>query len=268
LIKITVIVPTKNNADILTSCLEKLKLFNEVIVIDSNSSDNTKSIVLSYNYKYFNFEWNGKFPKKRNWALRNLNLKNNWVLFLDSDEILTDNFILELYNNVDFDNYNGFWITYDNYFLNKKIEYGLRTKKLALFNKIFGEFEYIDEENWSKYDMEIHEHPIISGKIGYLKSSISHFDFKSIHNYIEKHNEYSTWEANRFFKKKNTGNLTFRQKVKYKLINKSFFFIIYFIFNYIIKFGFLDGRNGFILSVLKSFYFFQIYTKINEQQIK
>ena len=95
-IPITVIVSVKNEQLNLPNCLEKLKDFSEVIVVDSMSTDRTPEIVKEFGFQLVDFKWDGKFPKKRNWTLENINLKNDWVLFLDADEYLTGQFIKEV----------------------------------------------------------------------------------------------------------------------------------------------------------------------------
>ncbi len=112
--------------------------------------------------------------------------------------------------------------------------------------------------------MEVHEHPIIEGKIGIIHSKIIHKDFKTLEHYIEKHNAYSSWEAQRYFelKKNKNGNLSLNQKIKYGLLNTGLLPLFYFIGTYFFKFGFLDGKEGFFFARFKSHYFFQIQAKI------
>ena len=269
-VPVTVIIPVKNEEKNLSCCLPLLVDFSEVIVVDSNSIDKTPEIVKQFGFKLINFDWNGKFPKKRNWTLKNIDIQNEWVLFLDADEYVTPEFISELRKQISFNKFDGFWIKYNNYFLGKSLKYGIKMKKLSLFKKNKGEYEFIDEDFWSNFDMEIHEHPIIKGNIGAIKTTIIHKDFKDLSNYIKKHDEYSTWEANRFLKIKNSHykEFTIRQKIKYKLINTWCFGSIYFFINYIMYLGFLDGKKGYIFSKYKKQYFFNIKAKIIELQHK
>ena len=265
-IPITVIVPVKNEEKNLPKCLDLLDDFSEVIVVDSSSADKTPEIVKDHDFQLINFTWNGHFPKKRNWVLRNIPLKNEWVLFLDADEFVTEAFKNEIRTKIQLQEFNGFWITYRNHFLGKRLKHGVKFKKLPLFRIGTGEYELIDENAWSHLDMEVHEHPIIKGKIGAIKAPIIHLDFKDLSHYIAKHNEYSTWEAQRYLKLLTTESkdLTFKQKVKYKLMNTWLFGFLYFVLNYFIYFGFLDGRIGYVFSVYKMQYFFQIKSKIYE----
>ena len=265
-IPISVIISVKNEEKNLSFCLDKLLSFSEVIVVDSGSTDATPSIVAKYNVQLVNFKWNGQFPKKRNWTLRNINLKNKWILFLDADEVITDKFTVEIENTLKNTTHSGFWLNYNNHFMGKMLRYGDKMKKLALFKKGCGEYEKIEEDSWSHLDMEIHEHPIINGTVGQIKSAITHNDYNGLEHYINKHNAYSTWEARRYLslKSSHTEQLTKRQKVKYKLITTGWLPFIYFTYSYIVKLGFLDGKAGYYLSKYKSYYFFQIQTKIKE----
>ena len=264
-IPITVIVSVKNEELNLPSCLEKLKQFDQIIVVDSGSTDNTRSIASNMGAEVLQFQWNGKFPKKRNWALQNANLRHEWILFLDADEFVTENFVKEVEIKTQDPNFNGFTIQFENYFMGRKLKYGYGFQKSALFKKSKGAYEKIEEDLWSHLDMEVHEHPIIEGKVGVIKAKVVHKDFKDLEHYIAKHNAYSSWEAQRYLQLKNSKNelLSFNQKIKYRLLNTGLLPTVYFLGAYFLKLGFLDGKEGFYLARFKSHYFFQIQTKVN-----
>lgn len=263
-IPITVIVSVKNEALNLPSCLEKLMQFEQIIVVDSGSTDDTKSIALAMGAEVLEFEWNGKFPKKRNWALQNANLVHEWILFLDADEFVTKAFVEEVAVKTQDPTFNGFTIQFQNYFMGKKLKYGYGFQKAALFKKSKGAYEKVEENLWSHLDMEVHEHPIIEGKVGVINAKVEHKDFKNLDHYIAKHNSYSTWEAQRYLhlQKSRDCMLSLNQKIKYGLLNTGFLPVIYFLGAYFLKLGFLDGREGFYLACFKSHYFFQIQTKV------
>ena len=92
-IPVTVLVPIKNEEINLRKSLPLLSDFDQLIILDSQSTDESLKIAESFGAEIHQFYWNGKFPKKRNWALRNLEIKNDWVLFLDADEYVTKEFI-------------------------------------------------------------------------------------------------------------------------------------------------------------------------------
>lgn len=264
-IPISVIVSVKNEAQNLPSCLDKLKRFSQLIVVDSGSTDDTITIATAMGAEVLQFKWNGKFPKKRNWALQNATILNEWVLFLDADEFVTDEFVAEVEAKTQDHAYNGFTIQFENYFMGKKLRYGYGFKKSALFKKSKGAYEKIDEDLWSHLDMEVHEHPIIEGKVGVISAKVIHKDFKNLEHYIDKHNAYSTWEAQRYLQLKQSKNtlLSLNQKIKYSLLNTGLLPVVYFFGAYFLKLGFLDGKEGFYLARFKSHYFFQIQTKID-----
>lgn len=264
-IPITVIVSVKNEALNLPSCLDKLKRFDQIIVVDSGSTDDTTAIAAAMGAEVLQFQWNGKFPKKRNWALQNANLKYDWILFLDADEFVTEEFVNEVAVKTLDPNYNGYTIQFENYFMGRKLKYGYGFQKSALFKKSKGAYEKIEEDLWSHLDMEVHEHPIIEGKVGIIKSKVVHKDFKNLEHYIAKHNAYSSWEAQRYLQLKKSRNeqLSVNQKIKYSLLNTGLLPIVYFMGAYFLKLGFLDGKEGFYLARFKSHYFFQIQTKVN-----
>ena len=132
-IPITIVVPVLDEAENLARCLTRLGRFSEVVVIDSGSKDRTVEIAAEAGARVLRFEWDGHYPKKRNWFLLNHTPANDWVLFLDADEFVTDAFCDEVAAAVCDDEVNGFWIQYDNFFLGRRLRHGIPQRKLALF---------------------------------------------------------------------------------------------------------------------------------------
>jgi glycosyltransferase involved in cell wall biosynthesis len=268
---LTVAIPAKNEETNLAGCLEAIgkDFAKHIVIIDSGSTDNTKSIAAQFGVPVIDFNWNGKFPKKRNWYLRNHTPSTKWVLFLDADEYLTVGFKNEVRKNLSTE-WSGFWLNYSIYFLGNCLKGGYPLKKLALFQVGAGEYEKIDEDRWSDMDMEIHEHPILENNIGNIKSKIDHQDFRGIEHYIKKHNDYSTWEAGRYLKASNDplikSKWTLKQKLKYSLMRSAFIGPVYFIGSFFMLGGFRDGARGFVFAILKMSYFTQIYCKIKETE--
>ncbi|MGF7081425.1 glycosyltransferase family 2 protein [Mucilaginibacter sp. UYCu711] len=270
LLDLTIAIPVKNEEVNLPGCLDSIgkDFVKKVVIIDSGSTDNTKTIAKQYNVEIVDFEWDGKFPKKRNWYLRNHTPVTKWVLFLDADEYLTPEFKSELVSVLKKDDKVGYWLNYTIYFLGQKLKGGYPLKKLALFQVNAGEYEKIDEDRWSNLDMEIHEHPIITGPLGVINAKIDHRDFRGLAHYIEKHNEYAFWEAERFTKTiadhSKLEMLTWKQRLKYRLIKSVFLGPAYFFGSFILLGGFRDGARGFVFAILKMSYFTQIYCKLRE----
>lgn len=266
---ITVCVPVLNEEKNLVNCLKALNDFQKVIVIDSGSKDKTQQIAKESGAEVLDFRWDGKFPKKRSWALRNHTFTTPWVLFLDADEQVTSGFIEELRKAIVNTSHVGFWISFTNWFMGSPLRHGDPFRKLALFRVGAGEYEKFPEDSWSHLDMEVHEHPVLSGSIGEIKEPLEHRDYRGLEHYISKHNQYSTWEARRYLWLMNASpsdwdNLNARQRFKYRNLDKWWLGSFYFVVSFFLKKGFLDGAAGYRLARMKRRYFSDIRLKIQE----
>ena len=145
---------------------------------------------------------------------------------LDSDECVSEDFLVEFNNQIINSKHNGFWIKYNNYFLGKLLRFGIPQRKLALIRKESGTYEDFGENDWTKYDMEIHEHLLLKGTIGKMKAKLSHLQNETYDQMIEKHFEYALWEAKRHasFERKNHQLLERKLNILYL---KNFIFLIY-----------------------------------------
>lgn len=272
---LTIAIPVKNEEINLPKCLEAIGegFAKKIHIIDSGSTDKTKSIAQSFGAEVINFDWNGQFPKKRNWYLRNNMVNTKWILFLDADEYITDEFKNELRESLPTSNKSGYWLNYTIFFMGKQLRGGYPLKKLALFRVGSGEYERIDENNWSHLDMEVHEHPVLNGETSSLKSKILHQDFRNISHYLNKHNEYASWEFARYLKAKKDGALkgsqwTWKQRIKYRFLKSIWVGPFYFLASFILFGGFRDGRRGLAFAIFKMAYFTQVSCKIRESKVK
>lgn len=269
---ISICIPVRNEEQNLPRCLAALGgVFDEIVVVDSGSTDSTKAIAEAIGAVVLDFAWDGHFPKKRNWALRHHPFRHPWVLFLDADEQVTPEFIAELRQVIRSTTHSGFWIGFTNWFMGSPLKHGDTFRKLALFKRDAGEYEAFPEAWWSHLDMEVHEHPVLAGTIGTLQAPLEHHDFRGMHHYLAKHNEYSTWEAARYFWLHEAGqdaweNLTSRQQFKYRHLPDWWLGWLYFLVSYFLKGGFRDGRAGWNFAGLKRRYFAEIRLKIMENE--
>jgi glycosyltransferase involved in cell wall biosynthesis len=268
---VTVVIPVRNEERNLPGCLERLGRFERVVVLDSGSTDRTAAIARTSGAKVLEFRWNGQFPKKRNWYLRNHRVETPWVFFLDADEFVDDRFCDELERTLPGTEHVGFWINYTNWFMGRELRHGDANRKLALFRVGSGEYERIKEDSWSNLDMEVHEHPVLSGTVGEIGARIDHRDYRGLGHWFQKHNDYSAWEARRLIALRHDGldahpELTSRQLSKYRSIGKWWFPATYFSIFYLAKRGFLDGYPGFVYACCKSVYFWQIGLKALEAE--
>ena len=279
---LTIVIPVKNEEKNLPACLENVKDFRYVVLVDSGSADKTRDIFEGFKFQgpsekvsgereqrgwdWLDFKWDGKFPKKRNWVLRNYQFKTPWALFLDADERITPAFCAEAEKTLSETKCNAFICYYDNWFMGRMLRHGDVMHKTAILRLGTGEYEKIDEHGWSSLDMEIHEHLQVEGEIGVIKSRLEHHDKRSLESYYKKHEEYANWEANRYKALKGDfSKLTKRQQTKYGLIRKWWFGFAYFCACYFFKLGILDGKPGFVFARGKWKYFSNIRRKINHE---
>jgi len=263
------VIPVKNEEENLQRCLARLGRFTEIVVVDSSSVDRTAEIARRYGATLIDFSWDGRFPKKRNWVLLNIELKCEWVLFLDADELLDDRFCDAVAEAVQSKECVGYWLRYTNYFMGRKLRFGVSQRKLALFRIGAGLYEDVGDIAWTRLDMEVHEHPIIDGRVGMIRHKIEHDDHKGVAKFIERHREYAVWEARRIqlLRKRDIGDLTFRQRAKYRNVEKWWFASAYFMFQYVARLGFLDGAAGFYYAVMKAWYFMVVRLVSRERGI-
>ncbi|MSR69388.1 MAG: glycosyltransferase family 2 protein [Phycisphaerales bacterium] len=265
---VTVVIPVKNEELNLSRCLARLGRFVKVVVVDSGSTDRTCEIARAHGCEVVDFRWDGNFPKKRNWLLMNHPPKTPWVFFLDADEYLCDSFVDELAAAISTTTHVGFRVVYSNYFLGQELKHGAAMIKLPIFRVGAGLYERIDEVGWSALDMEVHEHPVLAGSIGQLHTKVDHRDYKGLHAYIARHNEYSTWEARRYLKllqtPESSQRFTAEQRRKYRNLTSWWLAPAYFFYSFVYKRGFLDGSAGLAFAKMKAIYFSQIRLKVRE----
>ena len=197
-IPLSLIVPCKNEENNLRRCLESVKWINEVFVVDSKSKDGTEKIALDFGAQVVQFEYSGGWPKKKNWALENLAFSNEWVLILDADECLPPEAEKE-FNKIVCDpnpEHDGYWINRRYFFLGKALKHAYFPNwNLRLFKHKLGRYEKITDVDTNSGDNEVHEHVVVRGSTGKLKSIMDHHAFPTIESFVEKHNRYSNWEA-------------------------------------------------------------------------
>ncbi|GAB4114630.1 MAG: glycosyltransferase family 2 protein [Sandaracinaceae bacterium] len=268
---VTVVVPTRDEAASLPRCLASLGHdFTEVVVVDSGSRDGTQEIARASGATVLEFRWNGALPKKRNWTLGTHRFAAPWVLFLDADERVTPAFVAELRRVLPHSPHAGYWIAFDNWFLGAPLRHGDVMRKLALFRVGAGAYEPVDHPipgAPDELDMEVHEHPVLTGSVGRIRARLEHDDRRGLASYLAKHESYAAWEAQRFLHLANAPSeawdrLTWRQRVKYRHLDAWWLSWAYVAAAYFAKGGFLDGRAGLRFHLHKRRYFADIRRRI------
>ena len=273
---VSVIIPVRNEAANLRRCLESLRGVGEIFVIDSQSTDETVEIARSFNTTVIQFHYHGGWPKKRQWALDTLPLAYEWVLLLDADEALTPELNEEIQRAIQDPSINGYYISLQMHFLGRRLRHGgADFCKLSLFRRGKGRFECrLREQDTSMADMEVHEHVIVEGGTVKLRNPLCHYNVESLSRYIRKHDEYSNWEAQAWWSKQSSsgelppslfGNQAqCRRWLKKKFLGVPGSPLLFFLYRYLFRFGFLDGVPGLIYSAFQGIQFFHIKAKIYE----
>lgn len=239
---LSVIIITKNAALQIKTCLETVRFADEIIVLDSGSTDNTVAICQQYTDKVFVTDWPG-FGVQKNRALAEAT--GDWVLSLDADEHLTPELQQSiqtiLQNNSPFDAYA---IHRRSSFCGQYIKHGdwSRDYCLRLFRRGKAEFK----------EVAVHEHLLVRGKTSKIKGIMLHDSYPDLESMVAKMNTYTSLGANMLYEKgrrAGLGQALFRATWR-------------FIRGYVLRLGFLDGRAGFLLALTTAEATFYRYVKL------
>jgi len=241
---LSVVIITLNEEANIKDCLESVKWADEIIVADSCSQDKTVEIAKEYTSKVYQHKFLGDGPMK-NFGIQNTS--GEWILVIDADERVTPELRAEIEEALKSPQCDGYYIPFKVYFLDKWIKHcgWWPDYHLRLFRKDRG-----------RYDEHLaHANVVIRGKTGKLKNPFLHFTCNDLSEYVNKINSHT--------------NLIAKEENLRVSVLKSFshawarFFTTYFI-----KAGFLDGKEGFIISALLSYYALIKYLKLWEKQRK
>jgi glycosyltransferase involved in cell wall biosynthesis len=272
---VSVIVATRNEEKNLPRCLEALRQVGEVYVIDSGSTDATPEIARSYGARVVQFHYQGGWPKKRQWAMENLPLAFDWVFLIDADEALTPELLEEISTAIRNPEINGYYVSLQMYFLGRPLRHGgAGFWKLSLFRRGKGAYECrLKDQDTSMADMEIHEHVVVEGNTARLRHPLIHHNVSSLSRYIQKHDEYSNWEAKVWVDGEANGQLPAsffgtqaqrRRWLKTKFLRLPGAPLWFFLFKYVFSLGFLDGMPGLIYCGFQAVQVFHVKAKIFE----
>ncbi|HET9407721.1 MAG TPA: glycosyltransferase family 2 protein [Candidatus Sulfotelmatobacter sp.] len=273
---VSVIIAARNEERNLPSCLVALREAGEVYVIDSQSTDATPEIARSFGAKVVQFHYQGGWPKKRQWAMDTLPLAYDWILLLDADEVLTPDLAIAIRRAIQNPQIDGYYIQLRMHFLGRVLRHGdAAFWKLSLFRRGKGRYECrLRDQDVSMADMEVHEHVIVGGRTARLDCPLIHNNVESLSRYIQKHDEYSNWEA-RVLLRKAPGaeqlkpSLFGTQAQRRRWLKSRLFAIpgspvLFFLYRYFFRFGFLDGVPGLIYCGFQAVQMFHTKSKIYE----
>jgi len=275
---LSVLIPVKNEAGNLRDCLASVSFAKQIVVIDSASKDATQGVAEAAGARVVQFVWNGKLPRKKNWALGNIRWQYEWVLIIDADERITPELEREIRQAICRADADGFYLNRRFWFLDGWINHCgyFPSWNLRLFRHRLGRYEQIEIGNdIPSGDNEVHEHVLLNGHVAYLSTPMEHYAFPDIATFIEKHDRYSSWEAAARRKLDTTdekslratpfGTALERKRWLRNLATQAPFRpSLRFLYHYIWKQGFRDGYRGWVLCRLLAEYEHMIVSKERE----
>jgi glycosyltransferase involved in cell wall biosynthesis len=273
-VPVSILVPVRNEATNLLPCLGSVQWADEIFVVDSQSTDGSVEIAEKRGAQVVQFEFNGTWPKKKNWALEHLPFKNEWVFILDADEVLPPEAETEFASAIrNAGAISGYWINRHFIFLGRKLRHAYYPNwNLRLFKHSLGRYEKLTTAETASGDNEVHEHIIVQGPTARLRCEMEHYAFPSVEVFVEKHNRYSNWEARVATQGqltedgKNFAHEHVDLKRKLKKISQRLPLrpLLRFLYIYIWQKGFLDGRDGYYFARLHAVYEFLSVAKTYE----
>jgi len=246
----SVVVCTKNEEEVIKDCLLSLDFADEIVLVDSNSSDRTVLIGRKNKARVFVNKWQG-FSEQKNFAFKKTS--GDWVLFVDGDERVPDDLKKEIVEKInDKDNkYNAFEMPRLNNFLGKDMHWGGwypdYQKRLVKRDAFIG------------WEGALHEHIRSKGKTGRLKNDLYHLAHRRIREMVEKSIMYTNFEAEQMYKHDHPEMVWWRF---FRPMMGEFYG------RYIKKRGYKDGAVGFIEAIYQSYSVFLIYARLWEMQQK
>lgn len=260
MIPVSVIITTKNEEPRLAACLAALKGFAEIVVVDSASTDRTVQIATHAGASIVDFKWNGQYPKKRQWCLDNLQLRHDWIFFVDADEVLTPALVDEI-RHLKFDRA-GYFVAGVYYWHGRVLRHGFKNNKVVLFNRRKCAYPVIDDLDIPGMgEMEGHYQPqplpdYAAEGLGQLHHPLLHDAAQDEAQWLDRHRRYAAWE--RGMNKRAAwpvDPVPSRQRLKTIFRALPFRGLIAFIYCYIWKRGFLDGAAGFDFARKRAAYY-------------
>lgn len=271
---VTVIILTKNEEKNIERSISSVKSFvDRVIVVDSGSTDQTveKAKALEAEvYVHTPFENHGK---QFNWAVDNLNIQSKWIFRLDADEVVPPKLAQEIVNACkqhEFDDVNAFEMRFKLFFLGRFLMHG-------------GAYPFCKINIYKNGRARFNERPLgdnvvlNEGRYLQLKNDCLHYDFKSLSDFINKHNWYADLEVDSYYRALDDedSNISRTAKIRKSIRNNVYYKLpkyfrarLYYLFIYYVRLGFLDGEAGKVYAFIQAYFFrFIVDAKIYERKI-
>ena len=240
--RITLFIIAKNEARRIAGCIESAKdVADEVVVVNSHSSDDTASVCERLGARVYEREFDG-FANQKNFALSQVTTP--WALNLDADERLSPALAQEIVHAVQHTPHAGFYLPFCNYFLGKKMRFSGLNKEKHLRLVRTAQAKYAGGL--------VHEGLNVTGTLGTLQNPVNHFSYDTIEAYFDKFNKYTTLAANQMH----------QNAKKFCLLKVLFTLPFEFAKRYVLKLGFLDGMRGLLWASFSTYYVWVKYAKL------
>jgi glycosyltransferase involved in cell wall biosynthesis len=284
-VPVSVLIPAKNEASNIAGCIRSVAFAEQVVVVDSHSTDGTQALAEAEGAEVLPFAWNGEWPKKKNWALENVRWRHEWVLILDADERITPALAREIAEVVRTSRANGCYINRRFMFMGRWLRHCgyYPSWNLRLFRHAMGRYEKLaDAGDTGSGDNEVHEHVVLrggeaQGRVAYLRHDMLHYAYPSLAVWVEKHNRYSNWEAAVLNREAEGaarldaslfgGPLQAKRWLKEKARRLPFRPTLRFLYHYVLRQGFRDGYPGLVMCRLLAWYEFMAIAKAHEMRL-
>ena len=270
--RVSVIVTTLDEEIHVERVIRSVGDLGPIFVVDSGSSDRTCELARAAGATVVVHAWEG-YAQQKNWALDELPIETEWVLFLDADEYLTPALVQEIARAVNDVSVDGLYLPEMNVFMGRPLVHSwwYPAYQLRLFRRANGRYE----------ERAVHESVVVAGDTGFLKETLYHESLKGIDPFVERHLRYAAQEAAEMLRVDREGwgvqrrgrlfvtwperRRFLKVKVWYRLPFRP---AIRFVWIYIVKRGFLDGRPGLVYASLLTMYEIMINAKLVELRME
>lgn len=243
---ISIVIITKNEGHIIEQTLQAITaISNDIIIVDSGSTDDTVGICKQYHCNVIETNWDGYGPNKNKGIAA---AKNDWILSLDADEV-PDATLCSALQQLQLSNPNiAYTLKFHNHFCGKRIKYGVwgSDYHVRLFNRNHVSWNTDEVHESLQFPQQI--------KIVRVKGAVQHYTVNNLHDYIEKTTRYAKSSATKYYSKGKKAGVV-------KLyVSPAFTFVKHYIF----RLGFLDGWEGFTICKTNAWYTFLKYSFLHE----
>lgn len=252
-VPVSVVVVTRNEERNIERCLKSLNGFDDVWLVDSQSTDKTVEIATRMGAQVVQFEWNGQYPKKRQWCLDRLTLAYERVLFIDADEEMTAELRAEI-TALDWA-CTGYFVKGAYVVDGRVVQFGMKNNKLCLFDRRYFEFPVVDDLDIEGMgEIEGHYQPVPKRSdvtIGQLKCALLHHAMEDDARWSARHDGYAVWEVEMRARDAYPQEVALWRKALKRVFGALPVRVraaAAFLHSYIVCFGFLDKARGFKLA--------------------